>query len=107
AAVLTFSAAPAFRKPGERAIGLISQSGALAFAMAQAVEHGVQFSHVMTSGNACDVDVADQVAYLASDPNCHAIACLFEGMAAPTRLLEAARMAQPAGKPLVSFKSAS
>lgn len=106
-AVLTFSAAPAFQKPGERAIGLISQSGALAFAMAQAVEHGVQFSHVMTSGNACDVDVADQVAYLARDPNCHAIACLFEGMAAPTRLLEAARLAQQAGKPLVIFKIAS
>ncbi|MFA7503860.1 MAG: acetate--CoA ligase family protein [Burkholderiaceae bacterium] len=106
-AILTFSAAPAFRKPGERAIGLISQSGALAFAMAQAVEHGVQFSHVMTSGNACDVDVADQVAYLARDPDCHAIACLFEGMAAPTRLLEAARMAQQADKPLVIFKIAS
>src|SRR5690606_11671185 len=106
-AVLTFSGAPNFGKPGERAIGLISQSGALAFAMAQAVEHGVQFSHVMTSGNACDVDVADQVAYLAHDPNCHAIACLFEGMAAPTRLLEAARMAQQAGKPLVIFKIAS
>ncbi len=106
-AVLTFSAAPAFQKPGERAIGVISQSGALAFAMALAVEHGVQVSHVMTSGNACDVDVADQVAYLARDPNCHAIACLFEGMAAPTRLLEAARLAQQAGKPLVIFKIAS
>lgn len=106
-AVLTFSASPAFPKPGERAIGLISQSGALAFAMAQAAEHGVQFSHVMTSGNACDVDVADQVAYLARDPACHAIACLFEGMAAPTRLLEAAALAQAAGKPLVIFKIAS
>src|SRR5690606_18049786 len=106
-AVLTFSGAPNFGKPGERAIGLISQSGALAFAMAQAVEHGVQFSHVMTSGNACDVDVADQVAYLARDPACHAIACLFEGMAAPTRLLEAAALAQQAGKPLVIFKIAS
>src|SRR5690606_14822520 len=104
-AVLTFSAAAAFPKPGERAIGLISQSGALAFAMAQAVEHGVQFSHVMTSGNACDVDVADQVAYLARDPACHAIACLLEGLAAPHRL--AAALAQQAGKPLVIFKIAS
>lgn len=106
-ALLTFSAVPALQKPGERAIGIISQSGALAFAMVQAVEHGMQVSHVMTSGNACDVDVADQVAYLARDPSCHGIACLFEGMAEPGRLVEAARMAQQAGKPLVIFKIAS
>lgn len=92
-------------RPG--AIGLVSQSGALAFSLAQAVERGICLSHVLTSGNACDVDVADQVAYLAGDAACTAIACVFEGMAHPQRLLDAAEVANRAGKPLVVYKMAT
>src|SRR5690606_42061005 len=61
-----------------QAIGLVSQSGALGFALGQAIEHGVSFSHVLTAGNSADVDVADYVSYLAEDEGCTAIACLFE-----------------------------
>ena len=71
-----------------RAIGLVAQSGALGMALAQAVTRGVSFSHVLTSGNSCDVDMADYVAYLAEEPACRAIACTFEGMADPKRLIE-------------------
>jgi acyl-CoA synthetase (NDP forming) len=53
------------------------------------------------------VDVADLVAYLAQDPNCKAIACVFEGMAHPERLLEAAKLAWHAGKPLLIHKVAT
>jgi acyl-CoA synthetase (NDP forming) len=103
----TFAIAPFAGKPGPRAIGLVSQSGGLGFALAQAGEHGISFSHVLTLGNACDVDVADQISYLADDPSCHAIACVFEGMAQPWRLLEAADIAHRAGKPLVIYKMAT
>jgi hypothetical protein len=41
---------------------------------------------VLACGNSADVDVADGVAALAEDPACAAIACVFEGMADPTRL---------------------
>src|SRR5690606_40874778 len=82
-----------------QAIGLVSQSGALGFALGQAIEHGVSFSHVLTAGNSADVDVADYVSYLAEDEGCSAIACLFEGMADPSRLLDAARLARERGKP--------
>jgi acyl-CoA synthetase (NDP forming) len=103
----TFGVSPFAKAPGPRAIGLISQSGGLGFSLAQALEHGNSFSHVLTLGNACDVDVADQISYLADDPTCHAIACVFEGMANPWRLMEAADIAHRAGKPLVVYKMAT
>lgn len=106
-ASMTFSNLPAFRPWSPDAIGLISQSGALGFALAQAAEHGMPFSHVLTAGNSCDVDVADQVSYLAGDPDCRAIACVFEGMPAPERLIEAGRIAWAADKPLVIYKLAT
>ena len=93
-AAITFSGTPHREAVGPKAVGVVSQSGALGFALAQGIERGVAISHVLTSGNACDVDSADFIAYLAEDPACGAIACLFEGMAAPRRLLEAAGLAR-------------
>jgi acetate---CoA ligase (ADP-forming) len=104
---LTFSAMPDRRPLRPNAIGIVSQSGSLGFSLAQAVERGVSVSHVLTAGNSCDVDVADQVAYLAQDPDCRAIACLFEGMADPSRMLQAAELAWRADKPLVIYKIAT
>jgi len=100
----TFGTASFKGAPRPGAIGLVSQSGAVGAALAQAQEHGLSLSHMLTCGNACDVDVADQVAYLAADPACKAVACLFEGMADPQRFLEAAELCHRAGKPLVVHK---
>ena len=104
---LTFSAMPGRRPLQPHAIGIVSQSGSLGFSMAQGIERGVSVSHVLTAGNSCDVDVADHVAYLAQDPQCRAIACLFEGMADPGRMLRAAALAWKADKPLVLYKIAT
>ncbi|GAA5232967.1 acetate--CoA ligase family protein [Verticiella sediminum] len=104
---LTFAEAPDLGQPRGASIGLVSQSGGLGLALAQAAEHGVAFSHVLTAGNSCDVDVADQVAYLAEHPDCRVIACLFEGMADPQRLLAAGRLALSQGKPVVVHKIAT
>jgi acyl-CoA synthetase (NDP forming) len=106
-AAMTFSGLPRPREVRPGAVGLISQSGALGFALAQAVERGVNLSHVLTSGNSVDVDMADYVAYLAEDPACRAIACVFEGMATPLRLIRAAEIAWAADKPLVIYKMAT
>ncbi|MDE2198462.1 MAG: acetate--CoA ligase family protein [Rhodospirillales bacterium] len=92
--------------PRAGAIGVISQSGALGFSFEQATRRGVSLSHVFTSGNSCDVDMADYLAYLAADPGCAVIALLFEGMAEPARLLRAADLAWAAGKPVVACKLA-
>ncbi len=104
---ITFAGVPETLRPTPSAIGLISQSGALGFALAQAVERGVLFSHVLTSGNSGDVDVADWVAVLAEDPACAVIACVFEGLAAPLRMLAAARRARERDKQLIVFKLAT
>ena len=106
-AELTFMTITPIPPPRPKAIGLISQSGALGMTLAQACVRGVSFSHVMTSGNSCDVDIADYVSFLADEPSCGAIACVFEGMADPRRLFRAAEMAWQADKPLVVFKIAT
>lgn len=90
--------------PHARSIGVVSQSGGLGFAAAQALLRGVSFSHLLTAGNSCDVDVADLVAYLAEDPACTAIACVFEAMPQPQRMLDAAAIALAAGKPIIINK---
>ena len=104
---LTFSAMPDRRPLAPHAIGIVSQSGSLGFALSQAVERGVSVSHVLTAGNSCDVDVADEVAYLADDPACRAVACVFEGMADPGRMIAAAERCRAAGKPLIIYKMAT
>jgi acetate---CoA ligase (ADP-forming) len=104
---ITFSEYPAPRETRGVSIGIASQSGALSQAMAQAVECGAHISHVFSAGNQADVDVADFVAYLADEPSCHAIACAFEGMAHPQRLLQAAQIAWRSGKPLLINKIAT
>jgi len=104
---ISFSDYPAPRAMQGKFIGIASQSGALSQSLAQAIECGVSISHAFSAGNQADVDVADLVAYLADEPTCHAIACVFEGMAHPLRLLEAAQIAWRNGKPLVVHKIAT
>ncbi|MGE0383386.1 MAG: acetate--CoA ligase family protein [Gammaproteobacteria bacterium] len=88
------------------AVAVVSQSGAMGAALAQANQQGMSVSHMLAAGNSCDVDVADFVGYLAEDPNCASIACLFEGLADPRRFGQAAEIARAADKPLVVCKIA-
>lgn len=107
---VTFSAGPPVcppQMPRLPAIGIASQSGAVGFALAQAVERGVPISHVLTTGNAAGLDVANLVDFLADAPDCAAIACVLEGLGQPRRLLEAIARAEAAGKPVVVHKMAS
>lgn len=87
-------------------IGLVSQSGALSLSLSQAIERDISFSHILTFGNGSDVDVADMINFLVQDDTCNAIACLFEGMSRPERLVEAARQAWEKNKPVILYKLA-
>ena len=107
AARATFMTITPIPPPGRHAIGIVSQSGALGMSLAQGVARGASVSHVLTSGNSCDVDMADYIAYLAEDPACAAIACAFEGTSEPGRILAAAAFAAERGKPLVVYKMAT
>ncbi|WP_051419511.1 acetate--CoA ligase family protein [Paracoccus pantotrophus] len=98
---MTFTVQEPLEQPGSHAIGLVSQSGALGAAVSAARYRGVSFSHMLSVGNACDVDVADWISYLAGDEDCRVIACILEGLNAPWRFRAAALQARRAGKPLV------
>jgi acyl-CoA synthetase (NDP forming) len=104
---ISFSEYPAPRELRGASIGIASQSGALSQSLAQAMECGVPVSHAFSAGNQADVDVADFVSYLADEPSCRTIACVFEGMSHPQRLLEAAQIARRSGKPLLIHKIAT
>lgn len=104
---ITFSEYPQQNTLREASVGIASQSGALSQSLAQAIERGVSVSHSISTGNSCDVDVADLVSYLAEDPACRSIACVFEGMANPHRFIEAADIAWSCGKPLLVHKIAT
>ena len=104
---ITFSEYPQQKTLRAASVGIASQSGALSQSLAQAIERGVSVSHTISTGNSCDVDVADLVSYLAEDPRCRAIACVFEGMANPQRIIEAAEIAWAADKPLLIHKIAT
>ncbi|QRY31858.1 acetate--CoA ligase family protein [Variovorax sp. PDNC026] len=102
----TFTLPAPLPVPTTSAIGIVSQSGALGFGLEQAIHRGVSVSHMLNSGNSCDVDMADFVAYLADEPGCAAIAVLFEGMADPMRLMRACAYARTRCKPVVVYKIA-
>ncbi|MBO9499058.1 MAG: acetate--CoA ligase family protein [Novosphingobium sp.] len=94
--------------PGRQGpVGIVSQSGGLAQALAQVTERGGSWSHFLAAGNSADVDVCDYVSYLAGDEHCRVIACIAEGLADGERLLEAGEAARAAGKPIVMVKIAT
>lgn len=101
---LTFVTDIPFTPPSDYAVGLVTQSGATGTALLQGSARGKAFSHLLMAGNSEDVDVADQIAYLVGEEHCKAIACVFEGIADPARLIEAGLIARRAGKPVVIFK---
>lgn len=101
----TFAAADLkLQKPARPGIGMVSQSGALGYGLAQAVHRGAVISHVLTTGNGCDVNVADGIAWLSAQADCNAIVCVFEGLADPQHLAQAGRIAWAADKPVIVHK---
>ena len=87
-------------------IGLVSQSGASAFGpfLARALEKGIGYSYIISTGNEADLGSADFIRYLVDDPHTSVIACFIEGFKDGARLVEAARAAHQKGKPIVMIK---
>ena len=85
-------------------IGLVGQSGALGYVVFQAMHRGVGFSHLISTGNSCDLDIADLIDYLVDDPHTRAIASVFESVPDGRRLHAALDRAFQAGKPVVVYK---
>lgn len=104
-AISTFSIVLESALPKEGPLGIVSQSGNLgSYTMLLANERGVGVSRFLTTGNECDVDAADGVAFLARDPATSVILLILETCRDPARLLAALAEARTARKPVVVLK---
>ncbi|MDP3852433.1 bifunctional acetate--CoA ligase family protein/GNAT family N-acetyltransferase [Phenylobacterium sp.] len=91
--------------PAAGGLALVSQSGAVAAAALDwAHGRGIGFSHVLSIGDAADVDVGDLLDYLALDPETKAILLYVESLADARKFMTAGRIAARA-KPVVVVKA--
>lgn len=104
-AIATFSVALESGLPAAGPVGIVSQSGNLgSYTMRMASERGAGISRLLTTGNECDVDIADAIASLAADPATHVILCCMETCRNGARLMQALALARAAAKPVVVLK---
>jgi len=104
-AVATFSIVLGHSMPKAGSLGIVSQSGNLgSYTMRMASDRGAGISRFMTTGNECDIDIADGIAWLARDPATRVILCCFEACRDAERLIAALTEARDAGKPVIALK---
>lgn len=87
---------------GTRAVGIASQSGALAAVLATTLHP--RSCHVSTSvstGNEAALGVEDVIEWLVDDPATHVISLYVESVRRPAAFMAAAARARAAGKPVV------
>ncbi len=99
---LTFVETDARPPAGKRAIGVVSQSGAMAAVLGTVLlarDCGVSYS--VSTGNEAASGVEDYVDWLIDQPDTHVIAMIVEQFRKPERFLAAAARAAAAGKPIV------
>jgi acyl-CoA synthetase (NDP forming) len=87
-------------------IGMVCQSGASAFGpfLLRAIDNGIGFSYIISTGNEADLDFADFARYLLDDDSTRVIAGFVEGFKDARKFLEIARLAAERGKPIVLIK---
>lgn len=104
-AIATFSVALESTMPKAGSVGIVSQSGNLgSYTMRMAAERGMGISRFLTTGNECDVDIADAIACLARDPATSVILCCMETCRNGAKLSSAMELARKADKPLIVLK---
>ena len=87
---------------GQRAVGIASQSGALAAVLATTLHpRGCYVSTSVSTGNEAASGVEDFVNWLVDDEDTHVITMYVESLRRPRAFIEAARRARAAGKPII------
>lgn len=88
-------------------IGLVSQSGGLGLAsiLYGALEDGVSFSHIITTGNEADLDTIDVANFLVADEDTDVVAMTVEAVRDRAGFCEILDTARKMGKPVVILKS--
>lgn len=105
--VVAAAAAMAWPQIPRGRIGLVSQSGGLGLATVAycALEEGVSFSHLISTGNEADLDTIEVANFFVDDPATDVVAMTIEAVKAPERFIALAERAGAAGKPIVVLKS--
>ncbi|VCU68073.1 succinyl-CoA synthetase subunit alpha [Pigmentiphaga humi] len=87
---------------------LVSQSGAFGGqALVMANRRGLPLGAWVTTGNECDVEMADCIAYFAGDDQTDVIMGYMEGCRSPGKLVAALALARERGKRVVMVKAGS
>lgn len=101
----TFSPAPLAGLVDAGHVGMVTQSGAFGgYAYSLARERGLGLSYWMSTGNQCNVEVADCIDWLVDDEHTRVIMAYLEGCRDGARLQHALQRAHEAGKPVVITK---
>jgi acetyltransferase len=88
-------------------IGLVSQSGGLGLATVLycALEEGIGFSNIVTTGNEADLDTIDIARSFVDDPATDVIAMTIEAVRDTDGFIDLLRLASAALKPVIVLKS--
>ena len=101
----TFGVAPSLPLPKPGGVSIVSQSGAFGtFTFASGTLRGLPMGRWITTGNEADLDFADCVAWLATDPGTQVIMGYMEGCKDGRKLMRALELARRAAKPVVVMK---
>ena len=101
----TFTTTLEAGRPLTGGVGLVSQSGAYGSHLSLlATRRGIGIRFWVTTGNECDVDVAETIGWLARHPEISVIAAYAEGIRDRDRLFAALTLAHDLGKPVIFQK---
>lgn len=94
------------RKPGKGSIGLVSQSGALAFTTfyERAADEDLDFAYIVATGNEASLSITDYVEFMARDERVDVICTYIEGIDEPRRFMDVAAKAIRGGTPVLATK---
>jgi acyl-CoA synthetase (NDP forming) len=88
-----------------RRVGVIAQSGGIGFSLLnRGKAYGLNFSHVISTGNEADLTAADFLEFMVADSATDVIALFLESVRDPVRFVAAAQRAAEIGKPIVVAK---
>lgn len=105
-AIGTFSSCFDHGWPKDGRIAILSQSGAVgSHILVLARERGLGIRGWITTGNECDVDVADCMMFAAEDPETDVLAIYMEGCRQPEVLIRALEVARRNRKPVIVLKA--
>src|SRR5262249_44959675 len=99
---LTFETIAPEAIAGRPAVGVVTQSGALAGGLRMALSaKGLGVSHAISTGNEADLTAEDFVAFLLADPQTRAVALFVEQVRQPQLFLSLAARARSLRKPIL------